>query len=177
MFFPFSLRFVVLRLFFIGLGALTMGCVDPLRQEAIADLGDEVSGVAPGPLHRQGQPCLTCHDGAISTPFSLAGTIYLRSDGAQPASSAIVSLANGLGEKYHIATNCAGNFFVRPGDFDAVWPVWVRIEHDGWAQEMESPINANGSCASCHAPTTSPKSAGPIFVLPFAGESEEPMCP
>lgn len=152
------------------------GCVDPLREKTLADLGPEVSGVPVGPLHRAGQPCLVCHDGTISTPFAIGGTIYLEEDGARPAVSALIDLADGLGNQYRVATNCAGNFFVRPGDFDPAWPLWVRIEHEGWAQEMESPVNENGSCASCHAPTKSAKSPGPVYVFPFASEPRETNC-
>lgn len=159
------------------LGVGSFGCVDPLKEDAITQLGDEAAGVAVGPLHRAGQPCLVCHNGIDSTPFTLAGTIYLETDAAQPAASALVEMANGLGAKFSIATNCAGNFFVRPGDFEAAWPVWVRIKHNGWEQIMESPINEDGSCASCHTPEIGPASPGPVYVLPFAMEHQETTCP
>jgi hypothetical protein len=165
-------RLVVLALFVVS-----SGCGDPLRQDAILKLGGELPGVPPGPLHRAGQPCLVCHDGSTSTPFSVAGTISLRMDGAEPAASALVHLADGLGKTYRVATNCAGNFFVRPGDYEPAWPLWVRVEREGWTQEMESPVNGDGSCANCHAPTPGPGSAGPIYVIPFEGEPEETRCP
>lgn len=157
--------------------AVLSGCNNPLREEAITELGGELSGVPIGPLHRAGQPCLMCHDGSMSTAFSVAGTIHLRFDGAQPAASALVHLADGLGNTYRVATNCAGNFFVRPGDYEPVWPLWVRVEHEDWAQEMDSPVNSDGSCAGCHRASPSPDSAGPIYVNPFEGESEVVGCP
>src|ERR1700683_3328645 len=48
-------------------GALMVGC-NPVLDDAIADLGPEKPGVHPGPLHRPGQPCLLCHDGALGDP-------------------------------------------------------------------------------------------------------------
>lgn len=161
----------------VGLGVIGSGCVDPLREEAIWALGEEAQGIAPGPLHRAGQPCLVCHDGGVSTPFSVAGTIQLTIDGDKPAVSALVQFADGLGTKHVVATNCAGNFFVRPGDFDPIWPLWVRIESEGWTQEMESPVNLEGSCASCHAPLPSSRSAGPVYVYPFESEFSNTSCP
>lgn len=161
----------------LGLCAASSGCGDPLREDAVGRLGDELPGIPAGPLHRAGQPCLVCHDGSTSTPFSVAGTIHLRIDGAQPAASALVHLADGLGNTYRVATNCAGNFFVRPGDYEPAWPLWVRVEREGWTQVMESPVNGDGSCASCHAPAPGPGSAGPIYMIPFEGEPEEADCP
>ncbi|UQA56936.1 hypothetical protein [Polyangium aurulentum] len=172
-----SLKRAAARLVVLGLCAASSGCGDPLREETIARLGDEAPGIAPGPLHRAGQPCLLCHDGSTSTPFSVAGTIHLRSDGAQPAASTLVRLVDGLGNTHRVATNCAGNFFVRPGDFAPAWPLWIRIERGDWAQEMDSPVNGDGSCATCHAPSPSPGSAGPVYVIPFEGEPEEVSCP
>ena len=172
-----SFNRIVAFLAVLGLFTGSLGCIDPLREDAIAKLGGEARGIAPGPLHRAGQPCLICHDGSTSTAFSVAGTIHLREDGAQPAMSALVNLADGLGNTYRVATNCAGNFFVRPGDYDPAWPLWVRVEHDEWEQEMDSPVNSDGSCATCHAPAPKPNSAGPIYVVPFEGESEQTGCP
>lgn len=160
----------------VGLGGIASACVDPIREQAILELGDEVPEIPVGPLHRAGQPCLLCHDGAVATPFSVAGTIHLDVESDKPAVSALVRLSDGLGHEHRVATNCAGNFFVRPGDFDPAWPLWARIEYDGWIQEMESPINADGSCGSCHAPSTHPQSAGPVYVYPFASEPREVNC-
>ena len=38
----------------------------------------EAPGVRRGPLHRPGQPCLLCHDGALGDPqrFTVAGTVF-----------------------------------------------------------------------------------------------------
>lgn len=156
---------------------LLIGCGDPLREEAILALGNEVPGVIAGPLHRAGQPCLTCHDGDHATPLRVGGTIFLDNKSDKAAVSALVRLVDGTGHEHRTATNCAGNFFVRPGDFDPQWPLWVRVEFDGWIQEMESPVNVDGSCASCHGPEKHSQSTGPVFVYPFATEKKEMNCP
>ena len=58
-------RVMGLRIASVALAALATTCtLDPVQSEAVADLGGEAPGVAPGPLHRPGQPCLVCHDGS-----------------------------------------------------------------------------------------------------------------
>lgn len=145
-------------------------------EDAIATLGPEQAGVSQGPLHRAGQPCLVCHNGTEATKLSVAGTIYARQDAADPLSDVRVELIDAIGMRYTAATNCAGNFFVRPSDFTPTFPLWVAIERDGIRQEMESPINGDGSCGSCHAAEEGPRSAGRVYLLPF-GEATNSQCP
>lgn len=159
------------------MSAASPGCDDPVNERAIEDLGEEAAGVPVGPLHRPGQPCLVCHDGREATALSVAGTIYRLPDSAQPVAGARVHLIDASSVRYLAATNCAGNFFVRPGDFTPVYPMWVRVELGDWLQEMESPVNGNGSCAGCHASEPGPSSAGRVHVLPFEAEIPEVDCP
>ncbi len=148
-----------------------------MSERAIDELGEEAPGVAEGPLHRPGQPCLACHDGREATPLSVAGTIYKLADSTVPAAFALVYLIDASGATYAAATNCAGNFFIRPGDYTPVYPMWIKVEMGDWLQEMESPVNGEGSCAACHASSPGPSSAGRVFVLPFEVELPETDCP
>ncbi|TKC99011.1 carboxypeptidase regulatory-like domain-containing protein [Polyangium fumosum] len=160
----------------VFLGIAGMGCTNPLQEGAIADLGPESPAIPLGPLHRPGQPCLVCHDGAEATELTVAGTIYERADATKPIPDVLVHLVDARGTAYVTATNCAGNFFVRPGDFTPEYPMRVAIERDGFRQEMESPVNVDGSCASCHTNDPSPRSAGRVYLLSVAATLED-RCP
>ncbi|MDI1484257.1 hypothetical protein [Polyangium sp. y55x31] len=153
-----------------------MGCTNPLQEDAIAALGPESPAIPLGPLHRAGQPCLVCHDGAEATELTVAGTIYERVDSTKPVPDVLVHLVDARGTAYVTATNCAGNFFVRPGDFSPEYPMRVAIEREGFRQEMESPVNGEGSCAVCHATKPGPRSAGRVFLLSVAATLED-RCP
>ena len=65
------------NLLLIAAGAV-FACGDPTHDRAVEVLGGEAPGVPEGPLHRPGQPCVTCHgdSGPASGEFSLAGTVY-----------------------------------------------------------------------------------------------------
>ncbi|AKT42079.1 uncharacterized protein CMC5_063020 [Chondromyces crocatus] len=154
-----------------------LGCTDPLKEAAIIELGGEDPAIPAGPLHRAGQPCLLCHDGGVTTPFSVAGTIHRLADAPVAAGGVVVSLVDKRGVTFEAATNCAGNFFVRPGDFTPEYPMWVTIERGEWRQEMESPVNGDGSCATCHTSETGTRSAGQVYILPFELGPEEAGCP
>ncbi|MDI3285802.1 hypothetical protein [Polyangium sp. 15x6] len=153
-----------------------LGCTNPLQEDAIAALGPESPAIPLGPLHRPGQPCLVCHDGAEATELTVAGTIYERADSTTPIPDVLVHLVDARGTAYVTATNCAGNFFVRPGDFSPEYPMRVSIERDGFRQEMESPVNGEGSCAVCHTTKPGPRSAGRVFLLSVAANLED-RCP
>ena len=161
----------------LGLGLAPLGCTDPVREEAILALGPEAPGVAPGPLHRPGQPCLVCHDGATATPLSVGGTIHRLAEERAVAPFVRVNLVDSREETFEAATNCAGNFFVRPGDYTPEYPMWVTISRGEWQQEMESPVNGDGSCATCHAAAAGSRSAGQVYLLPFEVGEEETGCP
>ena len=55
-----------------------LGCNDATHDEEVAALGAEDPAVPPGPDHRPGQPCLTCHGGIgpAKQQFSIGGTVY-----------------------------------------------------------------------------------------------------
>jgi hypothetical protein len=140
-------------------------CTDPVRAQAIAALGGEEAGVPPGPLHRPGQPCLVCHDGGEASRFSVAGTVYARAEGTVPVARVTVELLDTDERAFKATTNCAGNFFVRPGDFVPQYPLWVTLAVGEQRLDMESPVFRDGSCASCHGDPKGPASAGHAYFL------------
>jgi hypothetical protein len=149
-------------------------CVDTVHTDAVQALGPEDPGVSPGPLHRPGQPCVTCHGGSgpAHTQFSMGGTVYAVDRSSQPAVGAIVSLEDVTGATYNATTNSAGNFYMTLSQFSPQYPVSVMqvTSADGSQnQAMTTLINRDGSCADCHANPRGPDSEGPIYLAPAGG--------
>jgi hypothetical protein len=143
-------------------------CSDPIVDDARDALGPEQAGVPKGPLHRPGQPCLVCHDdsGPGELVMSLAGTVYKYPDTLDPLSGAFVDFIDSRGRTFTAATNCAGNFFVQPADYDPHFPVWTSVRYGGVTVDMSTAIFRDGSCASCHAHHVGPESAGQVYFAP-----------
>lgn len=103
--------------------ALT-GCDDPVRAAQLAALGPEAPGVPPGPLHRPNQPCLVCHgEDGHATRLTVAGTVFRDPTALDPVAGAEVLLVDAACRTHRAATNCAGNFFVRPADYTPTMPL------------------------------------------------------
>jgi hypothetical protein len=164
--FAFSSVFVFVFAFAFGLGML-LSC-DPVHDHAIDDLGPEAPGVRKGPLHRPGQPCITCHDGALGSPpqFTVAGTIYLDQESLTPANGAVITFKDQHGvSSLHATTNEAGNFYVSPSEFVPTYPMKVSVTYSGVPTvSMATLVGRDGSCADCHKDPAGPTSAGHIFV-------------
>ena len=158
---------------------------DPVRSRLIDSLGGEESGVAKGPLHRPGQPCIACHgsNGPADTEFSLAGTVYQDETSKKALPDARVHLIDANGKLYDTATNCAGNFFVMNADYHPAYPVWVKVffgTSDGQpvSQEMGSPIYREGSCATCHGDPAGTEAVGHVYLSPAPlAIPASPSCP
>jgi hypothetical protein len=158
---------------FVGLAALAMAMMvascDPVRADAIAALGGETPGVPPGPLHRPGQPCVLCHDGAFGDPsaFSMAGTVLAGGNTLEPSVGAVVTLQDAAGTMATATTNAAGNFYLTPGAFAPKYPVHVlqivSVGQSGAPVTMHSHIGGNGSCAGCHVDPPGPDSPGHVY--------------
>jgi len=159
--------------------ALAACSSDPVREQRIELLGPEVAGVPPGPLHRPNQPCLLCHDGdgPGDAVFSVAGTVFKLQQGFEPLPDALVRLVDSQRRHFQTATNCAGNFFVDPHDFDPAYPLWVSIEFGGVVIPMSTPIFREGSCASCHGDPASTESAGHVYFAPVEIPFPPSSCP
>ena len=151
-------------------GALVTACVDESHELQVQALGGEAQGVSPGPLHRPGQPCLTCHgaDGPSSHQFVMAGTVFAVEGERGPAPNVQVVLEDVTGSFYATTTNEAGNFYVQEGEWSPTMPVSPQIPKA--RQEMMSYVQRGGSCADCHTLTRGPTSPGPVYLeLPMEG--------
>jgi hypothetical protein len=154
---------------FALVGAAIVGAsCDPYYNEQIAALGGEAPNVRKGPLHRPGQPCLLCHDGATGNPpaFSVAGTVYVDQDGTTPAVNATVIMTNAgtTKESYRATTNAAGNFYVTPNQYVPLNPMSVVVEYGSQTAYMIGHVGRDGSCAGCHVDPAGPSSPGHIYA-------------
>jgi hypothetical protein len=154
-------RFLVL----LTIGALS-ACVDPVYDDAVAALGGEAAGVEPGPLHRPGQPCVLCHSSrGGELEFSLAGTVYVDPSSRTPIEDVNVRVVDSQNRKFVARTNCAGNFFITPREFQPDFPIWLGLDRAGIFRDMDSPVYREPSCAGCHSDPVSLSSAGHIFLI------------
>ena len=94
----------------------------------------------------------------------MAGTIFSTIAAPKPVSGALVTMVDATGRTFLSETNCAGNFFVRVETWRPVFPVKTSVKWGTQTMEMESAIHREASCATCHGLTTSPSSAGPVFL-------------
>jgi hypothetical protein len=174
----------------LALVVLSAACTDPLRDQAIGELGPEDVG-GPGPEHRVGQPCLLCHSAggpASSKPFAVAGTVYENeapgSPGAPDIEVRFVDAENGA-PRLPIVTNRSGNFYVYESEWpDLTYPFRVALFKGGaLAQPMTTTVNREGSCNYCHRPNApeprddrdvelARRYYGQIYVTPGGGGEE-----
>lgn len=149
---------------------LLASCADPVREQQIDALGPEADGIAEGPLHRPGQPCLVCHSAggpASDHPFALAGTLWPTSDARQGVANVKVLFTDVNNEKRSTTSNEAGNFFVTEGDWtDLAYPLITGIERGAAESPMMQTIDREGSCNFCHGlPSVDQRtSVGPIIA-------------
>jgi hypothetical protein len=146
------------------LAASAGAACDPVHSADVAALGDEAPGVRPGPTHRPGQPCGTCHDGAVARQFSVAGTIFVKQNDPTPAPNVAVTLTSANGASHVAMTNEAGNFYVEPSTFTPAYPMSVLISSGSTFVRMSTLIGRDASCAGCHQDPAGPSSPGQVFV-------------
>lgn len=148
----------------LGLAA----CPNPNHADAVDALGDEANGVGPGPNHRPGQPCLTCHGGSGPGPdFVIGGTIYAVRNGTQALSGVQVSItdANGSPAPSRLVSNSVGNFYLESERWSPTYPLAVSLTYDGQTKKMNSLIGRNGGCAFCHyGPDDEASHMPPVFM-------------
>lgn len=139
---------------------------DPVHERAVEDLGPEDAAVAPGPLHRPGQPCNVCHGGKgpAKSELALSGTVFAMPSSGEVLPGATVRFIDWVGGQRSTVTNCAGNFFVRAEELTPKWPLWVRVEHAGIVADMQSAIFREGSCNACHTAPATARNAGQVFL-------------
>ena len=128
-----------------------VACPNPNHTDAISDLGGEVDGVGPGPRHRPGQPCLTCHGGSGPGPdFVIGGTIYATRNGTAALSGVAVVLTDAAQSHKTLTSNDVGNFYLPSEQWTPTYPISVKLVYGGVTKEMNSLIGRNGGCAFCH---------------------------
>jgi hypothetical protein len=145
----------------------SVSCADETHDEAVAALGPD--STPPGPTHRPGQPCVTCHGGSgpAKLQFSVGGTVYLNQGGGMPAPGASVQVEDIDGQIYVVQTNAVGNFFVALDAFAPRYPTQMTVTSaDGsLSLPMLTHVGRDGSCADCHTATVGPNSPGPVYVI------------
>jgi hypothetical protein len=154
---------------------LLVGCVDATHNEEVQALGGETPGVPRGPLHRPGQPCLTCHGGLgpASHQFSVGGTVYAVRSASAPAVGAQVQIEDINGSVYTATTNAAGNFYIPIDTWQPTYPTQMQVSLGGLSQQMATHAGRNGSCAGCHTSPQGPTSPGAVYVALSASDLPE----
>jgi cytochrome c553 len=140
-------------------GASFLSCADPVLSDAIAAQGNETSGVDKGEFHRAGQPCVTCHQEgspASDSPFTVAGTVFAQPKRQIGVESAEVRMTDADGTKFTAKTNCVGNFFVKPAEWQPRFPILVEVAKNNVRRSMRSAIGREASCAGCHSTDLEP---------------------
>jgi hypothetical protein len=146
---------------------LALVACDPVQDEAVNTLPGEVAGTPPGPLHRRGQPCLLCHDGALGNPvqFSVAGTVFTTPDDKAPAIGAHVEITAADQAKKTFTTNASGNFYVEARQWSPHFPLQVSVTFQSQTLDMNSTIGREGACAGCHFDPYGPNSPGHVYAV------------
>lgn len=127
---------------------------DPSHDDAVNALGGEAPGVRTGPLHRPGQPCLTCHSSQGPGPdFAVAGTVYKVRGSTEPLQGVQVFMTDAAGETRRPFTNAAGNFYLTAGEWSPAFPMRIVLRYpNAEDKEMDTRIGRNGGCGECHQP-------------------------
>jgi len=148
---------------------VSVACNDnEVHDEQVAALGPEQPGVPPGPTHRPGQPCVTCHGGSgpAKSQFSIGGTVYETQGQLTPSVGSTVVIEDIDGNVWTTSpTNSAGNFYVYLSDFAPHYPTQPTVVPEDGSQTilMATHIGRDGSCADCHANPAGPSSPGPVY--------------
>ena len=150
----------------VSLAPLSLLACNPVVADQVSALGPEAAGVRTGPLHRPGQPCTLCHDGAIGDPpaFSVAGTVFQSAIGTVGQANVKVTITGADGQVFAATTNSAGNFYLTPAQAQPKYPTRVSLGAGGTTVTMQSHIGWAGACGSCHVDPAGPDSPGHVYV-------------
>lgn len=193
------------------MGVVVLACtMDPVNsaQEAAQEAQVDEGPIPNSEFHRPGQDCMTCHGprGSAESKFLIAGTVFWgtcadpKQAGTEvcqrkTAAGVEVRIFDAADGKRCIRTNCAGNFFIREGqwvprDSSNARPLWPllssvrKITSEGAAvtQIMAGHIGRTGSCNDCHRTSPYWNSAGQIFLyrensqIPASADAEYAAC-
>jgi hypothetical protein len=171
----------------LALATVIVSCRDPVLDDAIDQQGNETSGIDKNEYHRAGQPCVVCHrEGgpASDSVFSIAGTVFAQPKRQVGVENAEVRMTDSDGSKHIAKTNCVGNFFVKPSEWNPKFPILVEVAKNNVRRSMRSPIGREPSCGGCHTmqlPPEDPLSqVGHIYL--YGGDEPgspegSPQCP
>lgn len=150
----------------LGIALAASSCLDPVHADAVAALGGEVHGVRPGPEHRPGQPCLTCHggDGPGEPEMSIGGTVYDVRAGTEGMGDVTVIITDAKGDERELTSNSVGNFYMWKSEWDPAFPLTVSIAGDGTKAAMKTTVGRNGGCASCHRGDGDPRHMPGVYL-------------
>lgn len=156
------------------------GCSDPIQSGRIDDLGKEVSGIPKGEFHRAGQPCVVCHarnGPASDSVFSVAGTVFAGPQSKVGVDRVEVRMTDSASSKYIAYTNCVGNFFVKPEQWDPKFPILVAVAKGGTLSRMTSVIGREPSCATCHTTRNDRDPTSQLIHVYLSGTGTVPASP
>ncbi len=186
--------------------ACTMDPVNAAQENAFAQQPDD-GFQSDSEFHRPGQDCLVCHGprGGADSKFLIAGTVFwgrcLDRDSQasevcakQTANRAEVRIIDATGTSRCIRTNCAGNFYIREGQWSRAssnarptFPLLAsvrKVTEEGVAveQRMLGHIGRAGSCNDCHRTEPYWNSVGQVYLyrendqIPASATSEYERC-
>jgi hypothetical protein len=168
-------RFALL-LSMLGLAGVGSSCnLNPVHRASVNNLGPERDDLYPveSEFHRPGEPCALCHskEGPADSQFVLAGTVFWWDDPGKKETEENRSYLDRVDQAYVrivdarkvercFVTNCNGNFFVKPEDFERLtFPLLVSVERARAPgtdestlafRRMTGHIGREPSCATCH---------------------------
>jgi hypothetical protein len=127
-------------------------CYDPVHVDAVTALGDEAPGIPPGPTHRPGQPCTTCHggDGPADLELSVAGTLFAVRGSSVALPGGVATVTDAHGDSRPLTSNDAGNFYVPRSQWEPVFPLQAVIAAEDVRRQMITLLRRDGGCATCH---------------------------
>jgi hypothetical protein len=111
--------------------------------------------------------------------FSLAGTVFDSNHSAVGVDNAQILIvdSNGSSPTAPVVTNCVGNFFITPEQWNPAFPILVGIQSGKISATMFSQISRATSCAECHADPPSYDSVGHVFIDVSPNPRLEQTCP
>ena len=156
--------------------ALAWSCNDPVHDAQVDALGPESAGVSPGPTHRPGKPCLTCHggQGPAELELGVAGTIYkTAAPDSPPLAGATVTIYDATqqpdgGAPHTVVTNAAGNFYFPRTAWAPFFPLHdIAVSYPGVETPtlMHTNVGRDGSCASCHFDPKGANTHGHVYFV------------
>lgn len=168
----------------LAIAVVAAACSDPVRDAEVRNLGAEFPNVPLGEYHRAGQPCVVCHggQGPATKRFTVAGTVFAQQGAAIGVDGATVAMTDSAGGQYTTKTNCVGNFFVRPEQWDPSFPILVRVFKGSQVKTMQGAVGRERSCGRCHDDPSGGlepfRAAGHVYLY-GSGDSVPPaaMCP